>query len=190
MTTEHSNGSGAIRLVQYKSPDGERHVGRVSSDGNHLQPLSDTASVMELAEAAIDRGINISSLVEERSGTAAVDYDELLRLGLVLAPLDHPEPARFLVTGTGLTHTGSASARNQMHTLTHGKGASESDSSRSSAWGSRVANRPMAALGAAGVVLQGCRDLRRSARGNAAAARLCQGRGRGSRDRRPLYEWP
>lgn len=128
MTTEHSNGSGAIRLVQYKSPDGERHVGRVSSDGNHLQPLSDTASVMELAEAAIDRGINISSLVEERSGTAAVDYDELLRLGLVLAPLDHPEPARFLVTGTGLTHTGSASARNQMHTLTHGKGASESDS--------------------------------------------------------------
>ena len=121
----HSNGSGAIRLVQYKSPDGERHVGRVSPDGNHLHPLSETASVMDLAEAAIARGIGIASLVEERTGPASIDYDELLRLGLVLAPLDHPEPARFLITGTGLTHTGSASARNQMHTLTHGEGASE-----------------------------------------------------------------
>jgi hypothetical protein len=109
-------------------PDGSRRVGRVSDDGNRLHPLEKTASVLDLAEAAIAEGASIASLVEKRTGAATVDYDELLRDGRVLAPLDHPEPARFLVTGTGLTHTGSAAARNQMHVLTHGEGAAESDS--------------------------------------------------------------
>ena len=30
-------------------------------------------------------------------------------------PLDHPDPHRVLVTGTGLTHTGSMQSRDQMH---------------------------------------------------------------------------
>ncbi|KRB32366.1 MULTISPECIES: AraD1 family protein [Mesorhizobium] len=117
-----------MRLVQFRMPDGSRRVGRVSDDGNRLHPLEKTASVLDLAEAAIAEGVSIASLVEKRTGAATVDYDELLRDGRVLAPLDHPEPARFLVTGTGLTHTGSAAARNQMHVLTHGEGAEESDS--------------------------------------------------------------
>ena len=33
----------------------------------------------------------------------------------MLPPLDHPEPARCIVTGTGLTHLGSAEARDKMH---------------------------------------------------------------------------
>jgi hypothetical protein len=117
-----------MRLVQYMMVDGSRRVGRVSDDGNHLHPLENTGSVLELAEAAIAESASIASLVERRTGTASVDYDALLRDGRVLAPVDHPEPARFLVTGTGLTHTGSAAARNQMHLLTHGEDAEESDS--------------------------------------------------------------
>ncbi|SDA61334.1 AraD1 family protein [Mesorhizobium qingshengii] len=117
-----------MRLVQYRMPDGSRRVGRVSDDGNHLRPLEETSSVLELAEAAIAGGASIASLVEKRTGAAAIDYDELLRDGRVLAPVDHPEPARFLVTGTGLTHTGSAAARDKMHVLTHGEDAEESDS--------------------------------------------------------------
>lgn len=117
-----------MRLVQYRIPDGSRRVGRVSDDGNHLHPLDKTGSVLELAEAAIAEDMSIASLVEKRTGTTTVDYNELLRDGRVLAPVDHPEPSRFLVTGTGLTHTGSAAARNQMHVLTHGDGAEESDS--------------------------------------------------------------
>lgn len=35
--------------------------------------------------------------------------------GRILAPLDHPDPAHCIVTGTGLTHLGSADARDQMH---------------------------------------------------------------------------
>ncbi len=33
----------------------------------------------------------------------------------MLAPLDHPDPAHLLVTGTGLTHLGSAEGRDSMH---------------------------------------------------------------------------
>lgn len=117
-----------MRLVQFRMADGSRGVGRVCDDGNHLHPLEKTSSVLELAEAAIAEGTSIAALVEKRTGSATIDYDQLLRDGQVLAPVDHPEPARFLVTGTGLTHTGSAAARNQMHVLTHGEGADESDS--------------------------------------------------------------
>ncbi|MBZ9888330.1 FAH family protein [Mesorhizobium sp. BR1-1-3] len=117
-----------MRLVQFRMADGSRRVGRVCDDGNHLHPLEKTSSVLELAEAAIAQGTSIAALVEKRTGTAKIDYDQLLRDGQVLAPVDHPEPARFLVTGTGLTHTGSAAARNQMHVMTHGEGADESDS--------------------------------------------------------------
>lgn len=117
-----------MRLVQFKMPAGDRRVGRVSIDGNHLHPLKETGTVLELAEAAIARGVSIATLVEERMTADQIDYDELLRAGLVLAPVDHPEPARFLVTGTGLTHTGSAAARDKMHVLTHGEDAEESDS--------------------------------------------------------------
>lgn len=117
-----------MRLVQYISIDGSRRVGRVTADGNGLHPLRDTASVRELAEDAIGRGVPLATLIDERTEQATIDYDVLLRSGHVLAPLDHPEPARFLITGTGLTHTGSASARNQMHILTHGDDAEESDS--------------------------------------------------------------
>ncbi|KAA3448700.1 FAH family protein [Mesorhizobium sp. SARCC-RB16n] len=117
-----------MRLVQYTTLDGGRRVGLVSDDGDRLHPLENTSTVLELAEAAIAQGASIASLVEKRTGTATIDYDELLRDGRVLAPVDHPEPARFLVTGTGLTHTGSAAARDKMHVLTHGEDAEESDS--------------------------------------------------------------
>jgi len=128
MTASNNHKGAAVRLVQFLTPSGDRHVGLVSTDGNHLHPLRDTASVRDLAEAAIARGEPIATLVGERVGTETVDYDALLQQNLVLAPLDHPEPARFLVTGTGLTHTGSANARDKMHILTHGEDAEESDS--------------------------------------------------------------
>lgn len=117
-----------MRLVQFKTADGARGVGLVSEDGDHLHPLKDTASVLDLASAAIARGKPIAELVKEHAGSERIDYVGLLAEGRVLSPVDHPEPARFLVTGTGLTHTGSAAARDKMHVLTHGEDADESDS--------------------------------------------------------------
>ena len=44
-------------------------------------------------------------------------YEPLRQSGRMLPPLTHPQPHRCLVSGTGLTHLGSASTRDAMHTL-------------------------------------------------------------------------
>ncbi|MEX0696098.1 MAG: AraD1 family protein [Dongiaceae bacterium] len=117
-----------MRLIQYRGPTGERKVGLVTDDGDHVRPLKGVSTVYELAMEAADKGAHLADLVRARIADERVDYAALLRDDRVLAPLDHPEPARFLVTGTGLTHIGSADARNKMHVDTHGQGAPESDS--------------------------------------------------------------
>ncbi len=117
-----------MRLVQYLTEAGERRVGLVTEDGDHLNPIEGATTVKGLAEAAIAAGSSLAEIVRARVGTDVVDYDRLLAERLVLAPLDHEEPARLLVTGTGLTHIGSATARDRMHQMVHGEDADESDS--------------------------------------------------------------
>jgi hypothetical protein len=117
-----------MRLVQFKDDKGQRRVGRIEADGGHATALKDVATVYELANLALDRGAALAALADDLAKGDKVDYDALLKAGRVLTPIDHPEPARFLVTGTGLTHTGSAAARNKMHTMTQGSNAPESDS--------------------------------------------------------------
>lgn len=118
-----------MRLVQYSDTGDKRAVGLVAGDGNHLHPLAGVASVLELANRAIATATPLAELAQAAANDEMVDYDALLSAGRVLPPLDHPdEPSRILVTGTGLTHIGSASARNKMHQLTHGEDADESDS--------------------------------------------------------------
>jgi hypothetical protein len=117
----------SLRLVQFTDEDGGRQVGLVTSDGGHLRPLAGFERVYDLAQQALRAGRSLAALAHDFARDARVDYAALLAEGRVLAPLDHPEPARLLVTGTGLTHTGSADARNRMHVLNKGEGE-ESDS--------------------------------------------------------------
>jgi len=117
-----------VRIIQYRDDNGSRRVGMVTEDGGHVNPVDGAATVYELACEAADGGGGLAEAVRRRVAADRIDYDTLLREGRVLVPVDHPEPARFLVTGTGLTHLGSADARNKMHVATHGDGAPESDS--------------------------------------------------------------
>ncbi len=77
------------------------------------------ASVHALALAAIAQGRKLAELARERATGEWLDYEPIYRgksPWKLLPPLDHPsEPARCLVTGTGLTHLGSAKNRNAMH---------------------------------------------------------------------------
>jgi hypothetical protein len=116
-----------MRLIQYFQ-DGKRHVGWVQPDGDHAREIGGVSSVFELANLAIARKCGLEALIKEMASDKTVDYAELLAKNQVMAPIEHPEPARFFITGTGLTHIGSASARNKMHVATHGDGAPESDS--------------------------------------------------------------
>lgn len=117
-----------MRLVQYHDDAGARRVGWVQPDGDHARELGQVSTTFELVNLAVSRRTDLHTLVKELATDRQVDYADLLARGKVLAPIEHPEPTRFFITGTGLTHIGSASARNQMHISTHGDAAPESDS--------------------------------------------------------------
>ena len=77
------------------------------------------ASVYALATEAISQGRKLADLAREKATAETLDYESIYAgqsPWKLLPPLDHPdEPARCLVTGTGLTHLGSAKNRNAMH---------------------------------------------------------------------------
>ena len=104
-----------MRLVQFLSDAGERRVGRVSDDDRSVQVLSGISTTYELAQQAARERRSLADLAAAVGDSEILDLSDLLANGRVLAPLDHPDPAHCLVTGTGLTHLGSAQARDAMH---------------------------------------------------------------------------
>ena len=117
-----------MRLVQFKSRSGERKVGFPDEGGGFIVPLAGSNTVYDLASGAIERGVSLADAVAAAAHDAPVSYDEIIAEGRLNAPLDHPEPARFWITGTGLTHIGSADARDKMHEIAHGADADMTDS--------------------------------------------------------------
>jgi len=111
-----------MRLVQFRDPDGRRHVGVVQPDGNGLAVLAGVESTYALALSAIANGRGLEAEIAGLAQTPGPGLDALIADGALLAPLDHPEPSRFWLTGTGLTHIGSAQARDHMHELAHSDG--------------------------------------------------------------------
>jgi len=105
-----------IRLVQIqKGP--VRRVGLAGEPGIRLVDKFNT--VYSLAWAAITGNTTLTALIEKHATSEELEYDPIY-LGRsewrLLAPMDHPdEPARCLVSGTGLTHYGSARNRDAMH---------------------------------------------------------------------------
>jgi hypothetical protein len=104
-----------IRLVQIRRGV-ERRVALVEEP--HLRLLNGSCSIYELASAAIATGTRLSDAAKQRANGERLDYD-LVYSGRsewqLLPAIDHPEPARCLVSGTGLTHLGSARDRQSMH---------------------------------------------------------------------------
>jgi hypothetical protein len=104
-----------IRLVQIRRGV-ERRVALVEEP--HLRLLNGSCSIYELASAAIATGTRLSDAAKQRANGERLDYDLVYsqRSEWQLLPaIDHPEPARCLVSGTGLTHLGSARDRQSMH---------------------------------------------------------------------------
>ncbi|MGH6875292.1 MAG: AraD1 family protein [Aestuariivirgaceae bacterium] len=82
----------------------------------------------ELAQSAIRMGLKLEEAAEEMGDGEALDYPALLAAGEVIVPLDHADAAHCFVTGTGLTHLGSAAARDEMHRKAAAETGNESDS--------------------------------------------------------------
>jgi hypothetical protein len=117
-----------MRLVQLAQPDRSRRVAIVDEPDGRLTLLDRIDTTYALAQEAIAGGLELATLAGARAGKERVGYDQALAERRLLPPLDHPEPARFWITGTGLTHTGSAAARDKMHVVEQGDVATMTDS--------------------------------------------------------------
>src|SRR6266508_3535553 len=106
----------SLRLVQFLNEDGNRRVAKVDASGSQLQVLADTTRIYDLALEAGRTNATLHEIVNSRLRDKWVAYDPIIATRRLLPALDHPDPAHFLVTGTGLTHLGSAQARDAMHT--------------------------------------------------------------------------
>ncbi|MFL0419220.1 AraD1 family protein [Sphingomonas sp. 179-I 2A4 NHS] len=95
-------------LVQFCAADRTRGVALL--EGGTAQVLRDTPSVIALAKRALAEGTTLSTLASELAA-GTLDLAEVT----LLAPVDHEDPAHLLLTGTGLTHLGSAEGRDKMH---------------------------------------------------------------------------
>lgn len=102
-----------MHLSQLTLPDGNRAV--AVRDGDAAWCLPGVETTRELALAAIAAGRSLADEISVRGRGAAVDLSGALAEGRMLLPLDHPDPAHLHLTGTGLTHLGSASTRDAMH---------------------------------------------------------------------------
>jgi hypothetical protein len=102
-----------MNLIQFVDEYRTRQVGEVISP-DEVRVLKGVANVRDLALDAINQDISLATLVAATSGTTT-SYVALVNNARLLPPLDHPDPAHCLVTGTGLTHLGSAATRDSMH---------------------------------------------------------------------------
>jgi len=82
----------------------------LADDGSaRIVPRAD--SVLALAQRALDLGHNMMEVIDADGLGGPIDLESVT----LLAPIDHPDPAHLVVTGTGLTHLGSAEGRDKMH---------------------------------------------------------------------------
>jgi hypothetical protein len=108
------------RLVQIANPAYGRRVALV--EDSTLQLLGTHRSIYAFALAAIETGRQLQELILSDLLDISLPYDEVYSLHsnwTFLPSFDHPEePARCLVSGTGLTHLASAANRDAMHAAT------------------------------------------------------------------------
>jgi hypothetical protein len=104
-----------MRLVQFLARDGRRALASLDDDG-HGRVIQDAVTSYELASRAIAEKLSLKALADRLGFSERVDIRAALAEGRVLSPLDHPDDsAHLIVTGTGLTHLGSAQGRDSMH---------------------------------------------------------------------------
>jgi hypothetical protein len=125
-----------LRVVQLQ----KENVRRLAVVEEPLLRLVDAFdSVYTIAWAAIHGSDALSALLRKNLTNQALEYDAVYNGQTdwrLLVPIDHPDgPAGTLVSGTGLTHFGSARDRQAMHAQTGGDEENLTDSMQMFRWG-------------------------------------------------------
>ncbi len=91
-----------MNFVQFRDYNGERRVGLSRDDGVSVIPGH--ATIYELLTAVIAGGRPVADVVAAASAGRIERLDALEADGRLLPPIDHPDPRRLWVTGTGFSH--------------------------------------------------------------------------------------
>jgi len=106
------------RLVQIKKGSVRRAA---LVEEPRLRLLDNCSSIYELAQVAIAAGLKLSDVARQRARQETLDYDAVYSgcsEWRLLPAIDHPhESSCCLISGTGLTHLGSARGRQSMHEI-------------------------------------------------------------------------
>ncbi|QDL94049.1 GguC protein (plasmid) [Paroceanicella profunda] len=100
-------------ISQIKDPSGTLRV--VVRNGTEAYIVRDAASVYEIARHCISTGSKMIEQINALGFGEAVDLERAYEEGRVMLPITHPDATHMHITGTGLTHLGSASTRSAMH---------------------------------------------------------------------------
>ena len=106
-------------LSQIRTEDGALRV--VAREGTETFEVSGAESVYTLASECAREGISLAARIAAQGLGRAVDLGRAYDEGRLLSPIHHPDPAHLHLTGTGLTHLGSASTRDAMHQSAKGE---------------------------------------------------------------------
>lgn len=102
-----------LRLLQHRADDGKRSL--IAAEGGSARVVNGVSSTRELALKAIESGARIADMISRLGLGAQINAAAELEAGRIIAPIDHEDPAHLIMSGTGLTHLGSADARDRMH---------------------------------------------------------------------------
>ncbi|SEM58347.1 hypothetical protein SAMN04488003_1022 [Loktanella fryxellensis] len=117
-------------LSQYRTPAGAIQI--AARDGTEAYAVATDQTLYDLAMACATAGISLRDCIGQLGLGAPVDLEALSANGSMLPPLFHPDPAHTCLTGTGLTHLGSAATRAAMHEKAD---KAETDSMKMFRWG-------------------------------------------------------
>jgi hypothetical protein len=123
-------------------------------DEPHLRFLTEVQSVYELVQRCLACGGPLSEETLTLAHGETLDYDDVYAGASpwhLLSPIDVPgKPSRLTITGTGLTHIGSAKNRQAMHVPDAAKAAeAPTDSMRMFRWGVEGGRPAEGAIGVA-----------------------------------------
>lgn len=102
-----------ISFTQYLDGNQGRALAARNRDGRFVR-IDGYNTMYELASAVAKAGQTLGEIAAAADGPE-VDLELAAQELRLLPPIDHPEPARLFMTGTGLTHLGSATGRDAMH---------------------------------------------------------------------------
>src|SRR4028119_1695164 len=101
-----------MRLIQFSGKDGQSKVGIVEND--KINVLKNISTTYQLFTSVLPDDTQAEKRIQSLASGNYENYNDLLREKRVMLPLAHPDPYHTWLTGTGLTHLGSAASRNKI----------------------------------------------------------------------------